>query len=300
MHQQRPGMVNDGSTKGDQLVGLRFRDANLPQGVSIEKAYIQFSADEENSQLTQLNIHSEAADDAAVVSVNESISLRVLSSQVVPWSPAPWLTVNEVGPNQQTPDLAALVQEATDRSGWQQASALGFLISGSGKRVADSGDNVYYRAPYFYAEYSPAGGNQLPTAQFQWSCNYLDCSFNGSASSDPDGQVEDFSWEFGDGTSGTGVTVQHSYGAPGEYLVRLTVRDDQNASDTTSELLEISAPQGPAQDLAAADVATPGGSLSGDFTATHTQDDQYQTLSETHSGGKPSKRYDTRRAHLAL
>ena len=104
---------------------------------------------------------------------------------------------------------------------------------------------------------------------------------------------EDFSWEFGDGTSGTGVTVQHSYGAPGEYLVRLTVRDDQNASDTTSKLVEISAPQGPALDLATADVATPGGNLSGDFTATHTQDDQNQTLSETHSGGKPSNRYDT-------
>ena len=69
-------MVNDGSTKGDQLVGLRFRYANLPQGVSMEKAFIQFSADEENSQLTQLNIHSEAADDAAVYSVNESISVR--------------------------------------------------------------------------------------------------------------------------------------------------------------------------------------------------------------------------------
>jgi PKD repeat protein len=51
--------------------------------------------------------------------------------------------------------------------------------------------------------------------------------FNGTASSDPDaGQTITFSWNFGDGGSGSGATPSHTYAAPGNYIVGLTVTDN--------------------------------------------------------------------------
>src|SRR5258705_7088145 len=50
---------------------------------------------------------------------------------------------------------------------------------------------------------------------------------SGSASSDPDaGQTLSFAWDLGDGSSGTGATLDHTYTAPGNYIVSLTVTDN--------------------------------------------------------------------------
>ncbi|MEK7315590.1 MAG: putative Ig domain-containing protein [Candidatus Eisenbacteria bacterium] len=51
-------------------------------------------------------------------------------------------------------------------------------------------------------------------------------SFNGSGSSDPDGDVLTYSWNFGDGGSATGATPTHIYAAGGLYTVVLTVADN--------------------------------------------------------------------------
>jgi PKD repeat protein len=57
--------------------------------------------------------------------------------------------------------------------------------------------------------------------------------FDGSASSDPDGKVARYLWNFGDGTSRqtSAPTVRHTYRAPGTYEVHLTVVDDEGCSD---------------------------------------------------------------------
>ena len=52
-------------------------------------------------------------------------------------------------------------------------------------------------------------------------------TFNGSASSDPNaGQTLTYAWNFGDGATGVGVTVTHTYLAPGNYIASLTVTDN--------------------------------------------------------------------------
>ncbi|NIN33949.1 MAG: PKD domain-containing protein, partial [Gammaproteobacteria bacterium] len=58
--------------------------------------------------------------------------------------------------------------------------------------------------------------------------------FNASASYDPDGVIVGYSWDFGDGTNATGVTVGHAYVDDGNYVVTLTVTDNDGASDTAS------------------------------------------------------------------
>ncbi len=68
-----------------------------------------------------------------------------------------------------------------------------------------------------------------PDASAAFSCNYLDCTFDAAGSSDDDGTVVDHSWDFGDGTSDTGVSVAHSFAAGGDYQVILTVTDNDGS-----------------------------------------------------------------------
>jgi PKD repeat protein len=60
-------------------------------------------------------------------------------------------------------------------------------------------------------------------------------TFNASASHDPDGTIVSYSWDFGDGTNATGMTVDHAYADNGTYTVTLNVTDDDGLSDTTSK-----------------------------------------------------------------
>jgi len=76
--------------------------------------------------------------------------------------------------------------------------------------------------------------NQPPVASFTVSCAQLTCSFDGSASTDPDGSISSYAWDFGDGTNGTGVSPSHVYATAGSYTVGLTVTDDELATNTTT------------------------------------------------------------------
>ena len=55
--------------------------------------------------------------------------------------------------------------------------------------------------------------------------------FDGSGSSDPDGEIVQYDWNFGDGNSlfDGGPTPSHVYTAPGDYTVYLAVTDNLNA-----------------------------------------------------------------------
>ncbi|MCD6330783.1 MAG: PKD domain-containing protein [Thermoplasmata archaeon] len=57
-------------------------------------------------------------------------------------------------------------------------------------------------------------------------------TFNGSNSYDPDGEIVSYVWNFGDGTTGEGEVVQHTYAQDGIYTVVLNVTDDFGAWDT--------------------------------------------------------------------
>jgi PKD repeat protein len=81
---------------------------------------------------------------------------------------------------------------------------------------------------------APAGSNVPPIASFTSSCSGLACVFDASGSTDADGTVASYAWDFGDGTSGTGPSPSHSYAAPGSYNVTLTVTDNGGATGTAT------------------------------------------------------------------
>jgi PKD repeat protein len=64
-------------------------------------------------------------------------------------------------------------------------------------------------------------------------------SFSGHLSHDPDGSIDSYLWEFGDGNSGSEVNVTHAYLSPGQYTITLTVWDDVGATDSSSVELRV-------------------------------------------------------------
>ncbi|UCC26044.1 MAG: S8 family serine peptidase [Gemmatimonadales bacterium] len=83
------------------------------------------------------------------------------------------------------------------------------------------------------------GENVPPAPSFTHSCSALTCTFNGAASWDPDGEITSYDWSFGDGATASGVSVTHTYDAPGTYTAQLTVTDDAGASASTSSTFSI-------------------------------------------------------------
>ncbi len=78
--------------------------------------------------------------------------------------------------------------------------------------------------------------NQPPVANVSASDTFgfvgSHITFDGSLSSDSDGYITSWSWDFGDGTTGDGEITTHDYSKNGTYAVKLTVTDDNDAADT--------------------------------------------------------------------
>ncbi|WP_448549873.1 PKD domain-containing protein [Thalassotalea fusca] len=85
-------------------------------------------------------------------------------------------------------------------------------------------------------------GNQNipPSAQASINCSGLVCSFDGSSSQDTDGTITSYQWNFGDGSSSTGINANHSYAASGTYNVSLTVTDNEGATNVDSQSISVS------------------------------------------------------------
>ena len=58
--------------------------------------------------------------------------------------------------------------------------------------------------------------------------------FNGLGSSDPDGTIDLYQWDFGDGAGSSGVSISHAYASTGTYTVTLTVIDNAGAMNSSS------------------------------------------------------------------
>jgi len=91
----------------------------------------------------------------------------------------------------------------------------------------------------------PPPANVAPTASFTYDCANLACTFDGSGSSDSDGNVTGYAWTFGDGTGGSGQTAQKTYGTSGSFTVMLTVTDNGGATGVTEQTVTVTAPEGP-------------------------------------------------------
>lgn len=86
--------------------------------------------------------------------------------------------------------------------------------------------------------------NQPPVAAFTTSGTGPEITFDGTGSTDGDGTVSAYSWNFGDGTTDpvTTAVAKHTFAAAGTYTVELTVTDDDGATNKVSKSVTVSAP----------------------------------------------------------
>ncbi len=84
----------------------------------------------------------------------------------------------------------------------------------------------------------PPGQNRAPSARMHpanATVNLGDTvEFSGANSTDPDGSLQSFAWDFGDGSTGTGAIVSHEYQVTGALRVKLEVTDDRGAKNATT------------------------------------------------------------------
>lgn len=123
-----------------QAVGIIFSNVSVAQGATITSASIQFEADEVQTGAVTVTIQGEDIDDApAFTSTTNDVTNRTLTTASVSWSPNDWNTVGEAGSDQQTPDLAAIIQEIVNRPGWVSGNDIAIIITGAGgnRRTAE-------------------------------------------------------------------------------------------------------------------------------------------------------------------
>lgn len=92
---------------------------------------------------------------------------------------------------------------------------------------------------------APSGGggsNQAPVARISGPVSAAlgaSVNFSGSTSSDADGTIASYAWNFGDGTTANGVSVQKSFATPGTYVVSLTVTDNKGATGSAQHTIVV-------------------------------------------------------------
>jgi glucose/arabinose dehydrogenase/PKD repeat protein len=142
--------------------------------------------------------------------------------------------------------VAGWAYAASDgRIGLTLDNATSSRLDNFGGGTVASGPPPANRAPVAVASGAPASG----TAP-------LSVGFSNAGSSDPDGDVLTSSWVFGDGQSGSGATIAHTYNAAGTYAAVLTVSDGRGGQDTASVSIRVD-PAGPVNNRPHATIATP-------------------------------------------
>ena len=124
-----------------QIIGLRFPNVVIPEDEIIEKAYIQFTTDEDkNADPFIATVYGQAIADAPVFeAATHSVSSRTKTVASVIWTDVPeWTSEGEQGEAQRTPDLTPIIAELGSSSGWTNGHAMVFIIDATGTRTAVS------------------------------------------------------------------------------------------------------------------------------------------------------------------
>jgi subtilisin family serine protease len=164
------------------------------------------------------------------------------------------------GTSMATPFVTGAVARYIAQSGYNPANRTQVLelrsrLLGSGaaqnSECGFTGDPDSYAEPVLFLNASLFGGsglcneassaNQPPVAGFTSSCADLSCTFT-DTSTDGDGTLVAWNWDFGDGGTSSTRSPGHTFSAAGTYQVTLAVTDNDGAADTQASPVTVTAP----------------------------------------------------------
>jgi len=141
-------MPNDGDEH--QVIGLRFTGLSMPQGATIESAYIEFVSDGSSSDSVELIIQGEDASNSLTFETErENLSGRTLTDASINWnisSTDDW----EDNHRYLSPDVTSIVREII-ASGWTTDNAMTFVIKGSSNMRDNESDKDKRRRTYSFS-----------------------------------------------------------------------------------------------------------------------------------------------------
>ncbi|MCE7985134.1 MAG: hypothetical protein DYG89_28510 [Caldilinea sp. CFX5] len=260
------------------LIGLRFPSLAIPPEAVITNAHLQFETDENHVATTQLTMQGEAANSAATFAPSKkNLSNRPRTTAAVTWTPPAWTHIGDAGPDQRTPDLAAILQEVVSRPGWASGNAIALLLTGSGQHVARAFEGDAAGAALLHIEYTT---NQAPlvnagpdqTIALPHSAT-LDATVSDDGLPKPPNLITTWSQISGPGAVTFGnvnaVDTTASFTDVGVYILRLTATDGALTSSddliitvSTNQAPVVNA--GPDQTIALPSQATLDGAVSDD------------------------------------
>ncbi len=143
-----------------QIIGLRFENITIPKGSTINNAYIEFVAKNNDRNSASFSVSAESSDNAGLFTKTDfDLSGRNQTASRYNWDNVPkWIKDEKY----QTGDLSALVQEVTDRNGWEYDNDIAFMIEagnscvdGDCLRRARSRDDSSTGQPLLHIEFTP-------------------------------------------------------------------------------------------------------------------------------------------------
>ncbi|MFC2116730.1 IPT/TIG domain-containing protein [Bacteroidota bacterium] len=133
--------TQDGVEQGLQTIGVKFNEVTIPPGSKILTANIQFTVDNTGANPVQLTIYGEnTANPESFKNDTDpdhfyNITSRPKTLESVVWDIPEWASAGLDGPDQATPDLAAIVQEIIDRVDWASGNSMAFIMEHSGPSI---------------------------------------------------------------------------------------------------------------------------------------------------------------------
>jgi len=243
------------STDTEVRVGVALNEAQTGGGTYVSVVGRRISA------TTDYRVKLKYASTGVVTEVLEQVTNNVetaLKSVVVPgvtYTPGMLLdvrlqvtgtsptTLNSMVWANGTTQPAAWQATATDSTAGLQVGGAVSLITYLSGSATNAPENASFSS-YWAGPTHVSGTNTPPTAAFSSSSSNLIASFNAGASSDSDGTIASYAWNFGDGSTGTGIAPTHTYATGNTYSVTLTVTDNQGATGTVTNPITVTAAGG--------------------------------------------------------
>jgi hypothetical protein len=142
--------------EGDEIVGLRWTNVNIPQGAEIQIAYIQFEAEDDGDEDGTVTIHGFLETNTNRFSNGKNdISGRDETNASATWfiDASNW-DEDQQSTGERSSDISSIIEEIVGQSGWSSGNALGVKIEGGSADVeAKSRDKSSSDAPLLYVSY---------------------------------------------------------------------------------------------------------------------------------------------------